>query len=81
MRKTNNDPSKKKATGVMTEKQVKGAKASYKATTGMEYKPKAATTTKAAPRTFKSNAEKEAWFAKNASERASKAPARASKKK
>jgi hypothetical protein len=71
MRKTNNDPSKKKATGVMTEKQVKGAKASYKATTGMDYKPKA-TTTKAAPRTFKSNAEKEAWFAKNAPERAKK---------
>lgn len=70
MKKTNNNPSKKKATGVMTEKQVKGAKASYKATTGMEYKPKAAA--KQAPMKFKSNAEKDAWFAKNAPERAKK---------
>lgn len=72
MRTKNNDPGKKKkATNVVTEKQVKALKASYKATTGMEYKPKA-TTTKAAPRTFKSNAEKEAWFAKNAPDRAKK---------
>jgi hypothetical protein len=63
--KKNNDPSKKKATGVMTDKQVKGAKASYEATTGQKYAPKKPLPGKAAPRTFKSNAEKEAWMAKN----------------
>ena len=63
--KKNNDPSKKKATGVMTEKQVKAAKASYEATTGKKYVPKKPLPGKAAPRTFKSNAEKEAWMAKN----------------
>jgi hypothetical protein len=63
--KKNNDPSKKKATGVMTDKQVKSAKASYEATTGQKYVPKKPLPGKSAPRTFKSNAEKEAWMAKN----------------
>lgn len=70
--KKKNDEKKVKPTGVMTAEQAKGAKASYKATTGMEYKPKATTSAKPAPKTFKSNAEKEAWFAKNAPNRASK---------
>jgi hypothetical protein len=71
--KKNNDPkNKKKATGVMTDEQAKGAKASYEATTGKKYVPKTPTSAKAAPRTFKSNAEKDAWFAKNAPDRVSK---------
>jgi hypothetical protein len=71
MRTKNNDPIKKKPTRVMTPEQAKAAKASYKATTGMEYKPKAKTST-VAPRQFGSAAEKKAWFAKNAPERMNK---------
>jgi hypothetical protein len=71
--KKNNDPkNKKKATGVMTAEQVNAAKASYEATTGQKYVPKKPLPGKAAPRTFKSNAEKDAWFAKNAPDRISK---------
>lgn len=56
------DEKKAKPTGVMTAKQVKGAKESFKATTGMEYKPKTALRGKAAPKMFKSAAEKDAYF-------------------
>lgn len=69
MSKDNNNPKKK--TGVMTEKQVKQAKASYKTSTGMDYKPKTSTVAKV-PRVFKSKAEKDAWFAKNAPNRMTK---------
>lgn len=57
----NGGPGKK--TGVMTKEQVAAKKASYEAQTGKKYVAKAAA--KAAPRTFKSNAEKEAWMKKN----------------
>jgi hypothetical protein len=68
MPKDSNNPKKK---GVMTEKQVKQAKASYKTSTGMDYKPKTSTVAKA-PRVFKSKAAKDAWFAKNAPDRMNK---------
>jgi hypothetical protein len=61
-----------KPMGVMTAEQAKGAKASYEATTGKKYVPKTPTSAKAAPSSFKSKAEKDAWFAKNAPDRASK---------
>lgn len=62
MKNKKDDEKKAKPTDVMTAKQVKGAKASYKATTGMEYKPKTALPGKAAPKMFKSKAEKDAYF-------------------
>ena len=71
-KKKDDGGTKMKSTNVMTAEQAKGAKASYKATTGMEYKPKATRSTVAAPASFKSKAEKDAWFAKNAPDRVSK---------
>jgi hypothetical protein len=71
-KKKDDGGSKMKPTGVMTAEQAKGAKASYEAKTGQKYVPKTTVSAKPAPRTFKSNAEKDAWFAKNAPDRVSK---------
>jgi hypothetical protein len=80
MRTKNNDPIKKKPTRVMTPEQAKAAKSAYEAQTGTKYVGKV-TSAKAAPTRFSSVAEKNAWFKKNAPDRASKAPAPAKKKK
>jgi hypothetical protein len=61
-KKKDDGGSKMKPTGVMTAEQAKGAKASYKATTGKEYAPKTPIAAKPAPKMFKSKAEKDAYF-------------------
>ena len=61
-KKKDDGGTKMKPTGVMTADQAKGAKASYEATTGKKYVPKTSLPAKAAPKMFKSKAEKEAYF-------------------
>lgn len=65
-------PVNERTTGVMTAEQAKARKQAYQSQTGMKYVPKSANNPVAAPKRFASEADKQAWFAKNAPERMTK---------
>ena len=60
---------KKKTVGVMTAREAQARKDAYESQTGKKYVPKGANEPVRAPKSFASEAAKQAWFAKNAPER------------